>query len=395
MGSKSILRAICSLFWMSLVTQTKGANFNVKKFGAKADGQFDDGQAIISAWKQACQSTDPSMVVVPAGTYMVGSVKFQGPCKAPVTIQAQGTWKAPSDINKLKSQDGWIIFQNIEGLTISGGVTFDGQGAIAWQQNDCAKTGKCNSLPINLRFNQVKNSVIKDITSLNSKLFHMNILNCNNLTLRHVTINAPENSLNTDGIHIGRSNGINISDANIKTGDDCVSLGDGCQQINVEKVTCGPGHGISVGSLGKYHDEQPVNGVTVRNCTLTSTMNGVRVKTWPASPSGVASNMHFEDIIMNNVSTPILIDQQYCPYGQCQQRVPSRVRISGVSFKNIRGTSATKLSVKLVCSKGFPCQNVELSDINLEYHGNNGSAISECANIKPVLSGKIFPPMSP
>ena len=41
---------------------------------------------------------------------------------------------------------------------------------------------------------------------------------------------------------------------------------------------------LGVGSLGKYHNEQPVIGVTVRNCTLTNTMNGVRVKTWPSSP---------------------------------------------------------------------------------------------------------------
>lgn len=86
-------------------------------------------------------------------------------------------------------------------------------------------------------------------------------------------------------------------------------------------MTCGPGHGISVGSLGRYHDEQPVNGVTVRNCTLKNTMNGVRVKTWPDSPSGVASDMTFEDIIMDNVSNPILIDQKYCPYGECKAKI--------------------------------------------------------------------------
>lgn len=172
-----------------------------------------------------------------------------------------------------------------------------------------------------MRFIGVTNSNIQDIKSWNSKLFHMSILNCKNVTIQHVTINASGESLNTDGIHIGRSTRINITHADIKTGDDCVSLGDGSQQINVEKVNCGPGHGISVGSLGKYHNEQPVIGVIVRNCTLTNTRNGVRVKTWPASPSGLASDLHFEDIIINNVSTPILIDQQYCPYGQCQSKV--------------------------------------------------------------------------
>ena len=158
-------------------------------------------------------------------------------------------------------------------------------------------------------------------TSLNSKLFHMDILNCWNMTLQYVTINATGDSLNTDGIHMGRSTGVNISDAIIKTGDDSLSIGDGSQHINVEKVTCGPGHGISVGSLGKYHNEEPVVGVTVKNCTLINTMNGIRVKTWPDSPASVATDLHFEDIIMNNVGNPILINQEYCPYDQCQAKV--------------------------------------------------------------------------
>ncbi|KAJ0052557.1 hypothetical protein Pint_01891 [Pistacia integerrima] len=387
-----IAGAACLMFWLSLLTEVQGTIFDVKKFGAKADGKSDDCKAFASAWKAACSCMTPSTLVIPKGEYMVAQLMFQGPCRAPVTYQLQGTLKAPTVMNKMNSQDGWLAFLDIDGLTVLGGGTFDGQGSAAWASNNCAKTGKCNSLPANLRITKVTNSKIQDITSLNSKLFHMNILGCKNLTLQHITITAPENSLNTDGIHIGRSSGINITDANIQTGDDCVSLGDGSQQVNVEKVTCGPGHGISIGSLGKYRNEQPVVGVTVRNCTLTNTMNGVRVKTWPASPSGVASNMHFEDIIMNNVSNPILIDQEYCPYGQCQTKVPSRIRISDVSFKNIRGTSATELAVKLVCSRGLPCQKVGICDVNLTYNGN-GAATSECANVKPTISGKQFPPV--
>lgn len=91
-------------------------------------------------------------------------------------------------------------------------------------------------------FTGVTNSKIQDITSLNSKFFHMNILNSKNVTLQNITINAPGKSLNTDGIHIGRSSRINITHADIKTGDDCVFLGHGNQQINVKNVTCGPTH---------------------------------------------------------------------------------------------------------------------------------------------------------
>lgn len=234
--------------------------------------------------------------------------------------------------------------------------------------------------------------MLRDVTTLDSKLFHVNVLGCKNVTFQHFTVTAPGESLNTDGIHIGRSSEITITNSVIKTGDDCVSIGDGSRQVHIEKVTCGPGHGISIGSLGKYPKEQDVVGIYVKNCTLINTGNGVRVKTWPASEPGVATDLHFEDIIMNNVGTPILIDQVYCPYNKCKASVPSNVKLSKISFKNIRGTSSTPVAVKLACSKKFPCHGVEVANINLRYNGKAGHAKSECTDVKPVFSGKMNPP---
>lgn len=79
----------------------------------------------------------------------------------------------------------------------------------------------------------------------------------------------------------------------------------------------------SVGSLGKYRNEGDVSGLVVRDCTITGTSNGIRIKTWANSPySSVATNMTFENIVMNNVTNPILIDQAYCPFTSCTSMVP-------------------------------------------------------------------------
>ena len=67
----------------------------------------------------------------------------------------------------------------------------------------------------------------------------------------------------------------------------------------------------SVGSLGKYPDEKDVRGVVVTNCTIRNADNGVRIKTWGGSAPSQASNILFEDIIMDNVKNPIIIDQTY------------------------------------------------------------------------------------
>ncbi|CAN4096271.1 unnamed protein product [Withania somnifera] len=218
-------------------------------------------------------------------------------------------------------------------------------------------------------FKFLTNSIINDITSLDSKLFHINVLGCKNLTFNGINIKAPAESLKTD--------------------DDCISIGDGVQEMHITNVTCGPGHGISVGSLGKSPGESPVVGVFVQNCTFIDTDNGVRVKTWPASRDGVVRDLHFEDIVVQNISNPVVIDQVYCPYNQFKKELPSRVKISKVSFKNIKGTSSTQEAIQLICSKG-----VEIGDIDIKYSGNiEGPVKSTCQNVEPSLVGNQYPPV--
>ncbi|XP_021803726.1 polygalacturonase-like, partial [Prunus avium] len=78
MGSKFILGTTFFLFLISFSIKARAADFDIKKYGAKADGKTDDSQAINSAWKEACASTTPSTVVIAKGNYMAGPVKFQG-----------------------------------------------------------------------------------------------------------------------------------------------------------------------------------------------------------------------------------------------------------------------------------------------------------------------------
>jgi len=261
-------------------------------------------------------------------------------------------------------------------------------------KNDCGKNPKCVKLPLNLSFNFITNSIIRDVTTKDSKSFHVNVIGCKNVTFQHFTVSAPGNSINTDGIHIAKSEGINVLDSAIKTGDDCISIGDGMKELHIERVTCGPGHGISVGSLGKGATEEDVTGIYVKNCTFTGTQNGIRVKTWPSAPAKLQiTDLHYEDIIMHNVENPIVIDQEYCPWNQCKLDSPSLIKISKMTVKNIKGTSATPVAVSFVCSKTVPCENVEVGNIDLVYRGKQGLISTKCTNVKPTFVGKQNPPI--
>ncbi|KAI9186227.1 hypothetical protein LWI28_015067 [Acer negundo] len=177
---------------------------------------------------------------------------LKGPCKGPINFLLQGYQVAPTD-EASNRVDHCITFWYIDQLTINSGGSFDGQEPSAWPYNNCDKDPNCSPLPVDI-------------------------------TIQNVHIVAPEDSPNKDGIHILMSNNIKILNSAIGTGDDCVSMGPRSKNINISYVRCGPGHGISIGSLGGTPNEEDVNGVHVTNCNMTNTMNGVRIKTWASNP---------------------------------------------------------------------------------------------------------------
>ncbi|CAI9777082.1 unnamed protein product [Fraxinus pennsylvanica] len=175
----------------------------------------------------------------------------------------------------------------------------------------------------------------------------------------------------------------------IGTGDDCVSIGPSTSNLWIENVSCGPGHGISIGSLGWDLQEPGVQNVTVKTVTFTGTQNGVRVKTWARPSNGFVKYVLFQDVVMVNVENPIIIDQNYCPDDhKCPDQV-SGVKISDITYQDIHGSSSTEIAMKFDCSKQYPCNDVTLEDVNLTC--NNKPAQSSCINADGKSSSFVQP----
>ena len=69
----------------------------------------------------------------------------------------------------------------------------------------------------------------------------------------------------------------------------------------------------------------------------------------------------------------------------------SQVQIRDVKYRNIRGTSSSKIAVAFDCSKGKPCEKIELNNINLTYHGAEGAVASSCSTVKGIANGQQQP----
>ncbi|XP_040943776.1 exopolygalacturonase [Gossypium hirsutum] len=286
----------------------------------------------------------------------------------------------------------WLGFRYVDNLIMKGGGTLDGQGQSAWPFNQCHKNNNCQALPISVKFDFVTNSRIKSIRSIHSKNAHFSFFGCTNINISNVELLAPDYSPNTDGIKMGSSSNIRISYSKISTGDDCIAILSDSSNIDISNVYGGPGHGISIGSLGKYTNEKNVNGVSVRKCTLNGTDNGIRIKSWESPISITASNFLFQDIFMYNVRNPIIIDQTYCPHPPCNRQTASHVQIRDVTYRNIFGTSSSEIAVSMQCSKKFPCKNIVMTDIKFGHHGIKKSLKSYCSYVNGRSFGRQYPP---
>jgi galacturan 1,4-alpha-galacturonidase len=73
---------------------------------------------------------------------------------------------------------------------------------------------------------------------------------------------------------------------------------------------------------------------------------------------------------------------------------PSKVQISDVHYKNIRGTTTSEVAVTFSCSSAVPCQGIVMSDIDLKYNGENvkvKTVSASCENAKIKYEGKQNP----
>ncbi|KAJ0979776.1 hypothetical protein J5N97_015250 [Dioscorea zingiberensis] len=376
-------------------------DFDVTEYGAIPDGKTESSQAFLDAWNASCAYNGSARFLIPQGTFYVYPVSFTGPCynNSSPKVDIQGTLVAPLSLSHFPNDIiSWIEFKLLNELIVGGGGVIDGKGAQVWPCVPECAAGRLNrKMPINLLFSTVSNTIISDLTLTDSKGVHLKVQRSANVTVHDINISSPADSPNTDGIYTSRTHCLNLTNINIATGDDCIAIGQGSTDIFVSKIVCGPGHGLSVGSLGGHDNEDDVNGLIVKNCTVLSADNGVRIKTWPGSEPGKASNITFEDIIMHNVSNPILIDQGYCPRQTHCPDQPSLIQLQGITFKGIWGTTVDEVAVRLECSEARPCQDVSLQDINLAYVGNEPKNItSSCSFVLGQALGMQSPdPCSP
>ncbi|XP_074312952.1 exopolygalacturonase clone GBGE184-like [Silene latifolia] len=377
--------------------------FDVTKYGAKGDGKpiyDEDGESInglkiVRAWIDACQYTKgPTKVLIPKGTFVVAQVYFSGPCKSHVTVELQGSIVPDPDITQFPNHE-LLNFQQVDGVTLTGPGYIDAKICGPPRRKGSNRDIDFFSLMPLIKFYNATNAVVDGINCANPAAFHVLVVLSRNITIKNVKFDAdflaPQSD--TSGVYISNSKQVTVSNSFIRTGDNCIIIAPGSNQVNITGLTCSAGQGISIGAdqFDSIAKDLDVKNVTVKNCTFKETTFGVSLFPRPQVHKTRVSNILFEDLLMDKVNHPIVIHQQMPPR---HDNKTIQAKVKDVHIKSINGTTTSRVGVTISCNPKLPCEGIKVTDVHLKYVGKSSlrkvpSEISpKCSNPKVLFEGK-------
>jgi polygalacturonase len=173
--------------------------------------------------------------------------------------------------------------------------------------------------------NYARPPLISIISSNNVILYEIQIENApqqhviynygNGFTVWGITINTPYSAQNSDGLDIGNSQNVTVTESTLSDGDDDVAIGSAsgaeAEDYTISNNHVFAGHGISIGSI----TSSGVANILVENDTFNgNTADGVatalRIKS-AADRGGLVNNVQYDNICIENSHSPLQINPHY------------------------------------------------------------------------------------
>ncbi|KAL5700590.1 hypothetical protein ACHQM5_026016 [Ranunculus cassubicifolius] len=307
----------------------------ITEFGAVGDGVTLNTKAFQNAifYLQSFADKGGAQLFVPAGRWLTGSFELISHLtlmldqKAVILgSQDSSNWPLEDPLPSYgrgrelpgRRHRSLIHGQNLTDVIITGdNGTIDGQGSVWW---DWFKNHTLNYTRPHLV--ELKNStgvVISNLTFLNSPFWAIHPVYCSQVLIQNLTILAPLDSPNTDGIDPDSSDDVCIEDCYISTGDDLIVIKSGWDEygisyarpsssITIRRVSgeTGSGAGLAIGS----EMSGGVSEVHTEDLLFFNSKNGIRIKTAPGR-GGYIRNIYISNVTMTNVKIAIRITGQY------------------------------------------------------------------------------------
>ncbi len=380
--SKLFLLVCCATLALSLAAplETRAASFDVKAFGAKADGTTLDRDAINKAI-DAASAAGGGTVYFPAGTYLTGSVRLRS--NITLRISHGAVIEASTDPATYDPPQHALIWgDGIENVSIVGGGLISGKALVR------AGGGGMGDKAISLI--RSRNVTLRDFSLLNGgscAILSTGVDNlsadnlkidtnrdgfdvdaCRNIRISNLSVNAPNDDAicmkNRGGLGFGRTvENVTITNV-LVSGYDIGSLLDGTYKRTLTQAPDrdGPTGRIKIGT----ESEGDFKNITISNAVFDRS-RGLALET--------VDGGHMEDIAISNITmrdvsnSPIFI------------RLGSRMRApapEGTPIGTARRVSISNVVVYDADPRygsiitGVPGHNVEdikLNNIRILYRG--------------------------
>jgi len=306
---------------------------NVRDFNTASDGVTDDTSKIQAAIMCA---PDGSTVYIPKGVYLVSSLFLKSNIMiylekgAKILARTErsafpifpgliddynfGVWEG-SEVNNFASVINGV---NIENAVICGEGVIDSQAEngdwyINHRQMNIAWRGH------SLFFNRCKNISVIGVYVCNTQSWAIHPYFSNDISFFNVSIKNNPDMPTTDGIDPDCCDGVKIVGCRFDVGDDCIAIKSGtielankynkpCSNIFISNNHMLKGHG---GVVFGSESSGGITNVNVESCLFENTDRGLRIKTRRGRGNKAIDNVLFDNIIMNGVKTPFVINMYY------------------------------------------------------------------------------------
>ncbi|XP_077218586.1 putative polygalacturonase [Tasmannia lanceolata] len=243
-----------------------------------------------------------------------------------------------------KRHQSLIHGSNLTDVIITGdNGTIDGQGSVWWHW---FKNHTLNyTRPHLIELMHSTGVVISSITFSNSPFWTIHPVYCSQVHIHNVTILAPLDSPNTDGIDPDSSDDVCIEDCYIRTGDDLIAIKSGWDEYGISYAR--PSSNIIIRRLtgetrtsaGVALGSEMSGGISevhVEGLQLVNSKSAIRIKTAPGR-GGYIRNIYISDVIMSNVKIAIRFTGQYGDHPDDDYDPNALPMIDRITMKDIIG----------------------------------------------------------
>ncbi|MCO5570985.1 hypothetical protein L7F22_024716 [Adiantum nelumboides] len=271
--------------------------------------------------------------------------------------------------------------------------TVDGQGQVWWELYANGSLDYTRGHLLELM--NSKDVVISNLTFINSPFWNIHPVYCRNVLIQYITILAPIESANTDGIDPDSSSHVCIEDCYIENGDDLIAIKSGWDEYGIDygrassMISIQRLAGATRSSAGIAIGSEMSGGISdiyVYDMKVHHAATGIRIKS-AEGRGGYVKNVYVSNVVLRNVKTAVGFTGLYGDHPDDTYDPNAIPHVHNIYIENMLGDNIT-MAGNFQGLSTYPYSNIYLRNITLNVTSTRN--IWNCSFVEG-FSDSVFP----